>query len=229
MTEQTGESVKSPRPSKEMVAALDANGLHVDWPDNIYVPLEGTFWAGDIKKSVVFHFDYLKDSVKTSADVDRHIVQCLYEAYMDCNWEYDLKENDLDELKHNDNLSWWAVIRLLKASLQNERRLARLYWVASCVVDGEPVPPREQGQGVCETIHITPTMASEIRECLMKAYPNLKGCECAKDIGDTIDSLAWKLNIKESFNLATGVAEPRRKDARPPFYKPMPGVRLLHG
>ena len=216
-------------PSKAMKDALEAEGLHIDWPDYIFVPVVGTFMAGDIEKSITFRFDWEKDSVKTSADVDKCIAEFLYEAYMDCNWEYDLKENDLDELKHNDNLSWWEVIRLLKASLQNERRLARLYWVASCVVNGEPVPPREQGQGVCETIHITPTMATEIRECLMKAYPNLKGCECAKDIGDTIDSLAWKLNIEESFNLATGVAEPRRKDARPPFYKPMPGVGLLHG
>ena len=226
MTEQTGESVKSPRPSKEMVAALDANGLHVDWPDNIYVPLEGTFWAGDIKKSVVFHFDYLKDSVKTSADVDRHIVQCLYEAYMDCNWRYDLKDRDLDELKSSDKLSWWDVIRLIEASLQKERCLSRFYWVASCVVDGEPVPPKEQGQGFCETIHITPTMATEIRECLIKAYPSVKDSPCAKNIGGIIDELAWKLDVNEDFNTETGKSEIRKKKKFRAFYKPMPQFHL---
>jgi hypothetical protein len=223
---KNGDGVISVGPSKTMKDALKAEGLHIDWPDNIFVPVEGTFMAGDIEKSITFHFDYLTASITTSADVDGWIARFLYEAYMDCYWRYDLKDGDLDELKRSDELSWWSVIRLLEASLQKERRLSRFYWVATCVVDGVPVPPREQWQGICETIHITPMMATEIRECLMKAYPNLKGCECAKTIGDTIDALAWKLDVKESFNLKTGVAQPRKKGARRPFYKPMPQLCL---
>ncbi len=95
------------------------------------------------------------------------------------------------------------------------------------MIDGDPIPPREQMQGMCETIYVHPMMANSIRECLMKAYPNLKGSVCADDIGNIIDELAWKLDIKESFNLETGVAEPRKKDARLPLYKPMPQLNLF--
>ena len=224
---KNGDGVKPVGPSEAMKDALEAAGLEVAWPDDIYVPVEGKFRVGrDTEKSITFHFDWEKGFLKTSADFDKCVADTLYREYMDCNWRYDLKERDLEELKRNDDLSWWNVIDLLEVSLQTERSLSRFWWVALCVIDGEPLPPREQGQGMCETIHITPTMATQIRECLMKAYPNLKGCECAKDIGSTIDELAWKLNINESFNPKTGVAEPRKKGARRPFYKPMPGVGL---
>ena len=74
-------------PSKTMKDALKAEGLHIDWPDYIFVPVVGTFLAGDIEKSITFRFDWEKDSVKTSADVDKCIAEFLYEAYMDCNHE----------------------------------------------------------------------------------------------------------------------------------------------
>ena len=224
---KNGDDVKPVGPSEAMKDALAAAGLKVTWPDDIYVPVEGKFRVGrDTEKNITFHFDWEKDSLKRSADFDKCVEGTLYRAYMDCNWRYDLKESDLEELKRNDELSWWNVIDLLEACLQTEKRLSRFWWVALCVIDGEPIPPREQRQGMCETIYITPTMAMEIRECLMKAYPHLKGDECAKDIGSTIDELAWKLDINESFNLKTGVAEPRKKGVRPPLYKPMPQLDL---
>ena len=221
--ENNGDGARPVGPSKAMRDALEAEGLEVVWPDDVHVPAKGKFLVGrDTEKSVTFHFDWVKGPLKTSADFDRVVANFLYEEYMECNWRYDLKERDLEELKRNGELSWGNVIDLLEVSLQTERRLSRFWWVALCVIDGELLPPREQRQGMCETIHITPTMATEIRECLMKAYPHLKGCECAKDIGTTIDDLAWKLDVKESFNLETGMAEPRKEDARRPFYKPMP-------
>ena len=220
--------VKSVGPSKAMKDALEAAGLHIDWPDYIYVPVEGKYWVGrDVEKSITFNFDLEEDSLKTNADFDRCIEQTLYRAYMDCNWRYDLKESDLEELKGNGKLSWCNVVDILVASLQTERRLSRFWWVACCVTDGDPIPPREQMQGMCETIYVHPMMANSIRECLMKAYPNLKGCECAKDIGNIIDELAWKLDIKESFNLKTGVAEPCEKGVSQAFYKPMPQFDLF--
>ena len=215
-------------PSKAMRDALEAEGLHIDWPDDIYVPVEGKFTVGrDTEKCITFHFDWKKDTLKTSADFDRSIEEELYVAYMDCNWYCDLKESDLEELKRSGELSWYNVIDLLNASLQTERRLSRFCWVAGCVIHGDPLPPREKMQGMCETIYIDPTMATQIRECLMKAYPNLKGCECAKNIGRTIDELAWKLDIEESFNLETGVAEYREGGVKPPLYKPMPRLELF--
>ena len=103
-----GGDVKSVGPSKAMKDALEATGLHIEWPDYIYVPVEGKYWVGrGVEKSVTFNFDYEKDSLKTNADFDKSIEQTLYIAYMDCNWRYDLKESDLEELKRNGDLSWW--------------------------------------------------------------------------------------------------------------------------
>ena len=209
--------VKPIRPSKAMMDALESEGLHVDWPDDIFVELKGTFTTkSELEHTVMLDFSYAEDSVKTSADVDKYISQCLYEAWMEYNWIYELKADAFEELRRNDKLNWYEVIRVLTDCIQVERDLSRFCWVVSSVIDGEPVPPKEQMQGYCETVHITPMMAGEIRECLIKAYPNVKDIPCAKHIKDMIDSLAWKLEIKESFNEKTGATEPRAKNATTP-------------
>ena len=219
--------VKSVGPSKAMVDALESEGLHVDWPDDIFVELKGTFTTkSGLEHNVMLDFSYAEDSVKTSADVDQYIAQCLYEAWMEYTWTCELDGSALDELCRTDKLCWSEVIRVLTDCIQTERRLSRFEWVAQSVIDGEPVPPEEQMQGFCETVHITPMMAGEIRDCLILAYPNVKDSPCAKRIKDMIDSLAWKLEIKESFNEKTGATEPRAKNAIRPFYKPMPQLWL---
>ena len=220
-------NVKPIGPSKAMIDALEAEGLQINWPDDIFVAIKGTFSTqSGTEQTVMLDFSYMKDSVKTSADVDRHIAQCLYESWMEYNWIYELKEGAFEELRRNDNLCWSEVIRVLTDCIQTERRLSRFEWVAQSVIDGETIPPKEQMQGFCETVHITPMMAGEIRDCLIKAYPNVKGSPCAKNIKGIIDSLAWKLEIKESFNEKTGATEPRAKNAIRPFYKPMPQLWL---
>lgn len=221
-------NVKTIGPSKSMMDALESEGLHVDWPDDIFVDLKGTFTTGSgLEHTVMLDFSHAEDYVKTSADVDRYIAQCLYEAWMEYTWEVELNADALDELSRNDKLNWYEVIRVLEDCIQTERRLSRFEWVANCVLDGEPIPPKEQRQGFCETVHITPMMAAEIRECLIKAYPSVKDCPCAKNIGDIIDELAWKLDVNESFNTKTGKAEiPQEKKLRW-FYKPMPQLHLL--
>ena len=223
----TDDEVKLPRPSDKMVAALEAEGLHIVWPEYIYVPIKGTFTTeSGSEQTVMIDFSYMKDSVKTIADVDKHIARCLYEALMEYNWIYELKEDTFDELIRNDKLYWREVIRVLYDCIQTERRLSRFDWVASCVLDGEPIPPKEQRQGSCETVHITPMMAGEIRECLIKAYPNVKDSPCAKNIADIIDELAWKLDVNEDFNIETGKSEIRKKEKFRMFYKPMPQLHL---
>lgn len=215
-------------PSKAIMEALESEGLHVEWPDDIFVEIKGTFSTkSGSEHAVLLDFSYMKDAVKTSADVDRHIAQCLYEAWMEYTWTCELRGSVLDELRRNDNLCWSEVIRVLTDCIQKERHLSRFFWVVSSVIDGEPVPLKEQMRGYCETVHIAPMMAGEIRDCLIKAYPNVKGSPCAKNIKDIIDSLAWKLEIKESFNEITGAPEPRATNAIRPFYKPMPQLELL--
>lgn len=221
-------NVKSVGPSKAIMEALKSEGLHVEWPDDIFVEIKGTFSTkSGSEHAVMLDFSYMKDSVKTSEDVDRHIAQCLYEAWMEYTWMVELDWGALAELNSTNKLGWDTVISLLVDCIQKERHLSRFFWVASSVIDGEPLPPKEQMQGYCETVHITPMMAGEIRDCLIKAYPNVKGNPCAKNIKDIIDSLAWKLEIKESFNEITGAPEPRAKNAVRPFYKPMPQLHLL--
>ena len=221
-------SVKPIGPSKAMMDALESEGLHVDWPDDIFVEVKGTFTTGSgSEHAIMLDFSYAENSVKTSADVDRYIAQCLYEAWMEYNWMYELKSDTFEELRRNDNLRWHEVIRVLEDCIQTERRLSRFEWVANCVLDGDPIPPKEQMQGFCETVHITPMMAAEIRECLIKAYPTVKDCPCAKNIGDIIDELAWKLDVNEIFNTKTGKPEiPKKKKFRM-FYKPIPQLHLL--
>ena len=67
--------MKPIRPSKAMMEALESEGLHVDWPDDIFVELKGTFSTkSGSEHAVLLDFSHMKDSVKTSADVDRHIL-----------------------------------------------------------------------------------------------------------------------------------------------------------
>ena len=221
-------NVKPIGPSKAMLDALESEGLQINWPDDIFAAIKGTFSTqSGTEQTVMLDFSYMKDSVKTSADVDRHIAQCLYESWMEYTWMVELDWGALAELNRTNKLGWDTVIRLLVDCIQKERYLSRLAWVASSVIDGEPVPPKEQMQGYCETVHITPIMAGDIRDCLIKAYPNVKDSPCAKHIKNIIDSLAWKLDIKESFNEKTGAPEPRAMNAARPFYKPMPQLQLL--
>ena len=137
-------NVKSVGPSKAMVEALESEGLHVDWPDDIFfVDLKGTFTTGSgLEHTVMLDFSHAEDYVKTSADADRYIAQCLYESWMEYNWIYELKEGAFEELRRNDNLCWSEVIRVLTDCIQTERRLSRFEWVAQSVIHGEPVPPR---------------------------------------------------------------------------------------
>lgn len=220
--------MKPIRPSKAMMEALEMEGLRIDWPDDIFTKIRGTFSTkSGSEHAVMLDFSYMKDSAKTSEDIDKHIAQCLYEAWMEYTWMVELDWGDLAELNSTNKLAWDTVISLLVDYIQKERHLSRFFWVASSVIDGEPVPPKEQMQGYCETVHIAPTMAGEIRDCLIKAYPNVKGSPCAKNIKDIIDTIAWKLEIKESFNEKTGVPEPRAKNAIRLSYKPMPQLHLL--
>ena len=148
--------VKPIRPSKAMMDALESEGLHVDWPDDIFVELKGTFTTkSGLEHNVMLDFSYAEDSVKTSADVDQYISQCLYEAWMEYTWTCELDGSALDELCRTDKLCWSEVIRVLTDCIQTERRLSRFEWVAQSVIDGEPVPP-EDPVWTCPGLLVTP-------------------------------------------------------------------------
>ena len=214
--------VKPNRPSKAMMDALEAEGFHVCWPDDLYCILKGTFKTpGGSEHSVDMYFTEDED-IMSCEEVDYRVARYIYEAWMEYNWEYALSESVFGKLRREGKLCWDEVLRELKDKIRTERILARLCFVAYSVAGGEPVPPREKEQGYCETVHITPQMAGGIRDCLIKAYPSLKGSPCAKNIKETIDSLAEKLEIEESFNEETGVAEPGTGNRDCPLYKPMP-------
>ena len=137
--------VKPVGPSKAMMDALESEGLHVDWPDDIFVELKGTFTTkSGLEHAVMLDFNCAGDSVKTSADVDQYISQCLYEAWMEYTWTCELDGSALDELCRTDKLCWSEVIRVLTDCIETERRLSRFEWVAQSVIDGKTIPPKEQ-------------------------------------------------------------------------------------
>ena len=71
---------------------------------------------------------------------------------MEYTWTCEFDGSALDKLCRTDNLCWSEVIRVLTDCIQTERRLSRFEWVAQSVIYGEPVPPKEQMQGFCETV-----------------------------------------------------------------------------
>ena len=97
--------MKPIRPSKAMMEALESEGLHVDWPDDIFTKIKGTFSTkSGSEHAVMLDFSYMKDSAKTSEDIDKHIAQCLYEAWMEYTWMVELDWGAFAELNSTNKL-----------------------------------------------------------------------------------------------------------------------------
>ena len=140
-------------PTKAMADALEAEGLHIVWPDYIYVPIKGTYTTSDAsEKTLEIDLSGHEDSIETSADVDRAVLQCLYEAYMEFNWRYDLDEGILDDLSRAHKLCWDSVITLIEDAKMTEKLLHRFYCVATAIVNGDPIPPKEKWAYSCEAV-----------------------------------------------------------------------------
>ncbi len=78
-----GSAVMWPQPSKDMVDALEAQGLDIVWPEYIYVPIKGTFTTlNGQEKSVLIDLTGTEGSINES-DIDRAGANCLYAAHME--------------------------------------------------------------------------------------------------------------------------------------------------
>ena len=189
--------VKLVRPSKAMADALEAEGLHVKWPDYIYIPIKGTYTTADgSEKTLEIDLSGLEDSVETSDDVDSAVAHCLYVAYMDFNWRYELDENVLDDLCRNHNLCWDSVITHIENSKLTEKTLHRFYWVAMAIVHGDPIPPKEKWAAPCESVHISPKVATSILDFLKTAHLTMEPDANAHGIETIIGILADKLDVE---------------------------------
>ena len=194
--------VKLVGPSKAMADALEAEGLHINWPDYIYVPIKGFYTTPDgFERILNIDLGGLEDSVETSDDVDSAVAHCLYVAYMEFNWRYELDEKVLSDLYRNHNLCWGRVITHIENSKMTEKTLHRFYWVAMAIVNGDPIPPKEKWADPCETVHLSPKVATAIFEFLKKTRLTTKPGSCPKEIETAIGILAEKLDVEVYDNI----------------------------
>ena len=60
-------NMKSVGPSKALMEALKSEGLHVEWPDDIFVEIKGTFSTkSGSEHAVMLDFSYMKVTAQTS-------------------------------------------------------------------------------------------------------------------------------------------------------------------
>ena len=197
-----GGDAKLVGPSKAMADALESEGLHVKWPDYIYIPIKGTYTTADgSEKTLEIDLSGQEDSVETSADVDSAVAHCLYVAYMEFNWRYELDEKSLSDLRRNHNLCWDSVITHIEDSKLTEKTLHRFYWVAMAIVHGDPIPPKEKWADPCESVHISPKVATSILDFLKTAHSTMEPDANAHGIETIISILADKLDVERPGNI----------------------------
>lgn len=194
-------------PSQAMKDALEAEGLHVAWPDyywpdDTYIEAAATFSPSyDPEYDATIDIGWDAKDNKTSSDVDSAIASCLHYAYMEYEpWRYRLEDYLLELWNGEDKLSWGRILSYIEAKAKAEKLLYRFSCVAGAVGRGEPIPPRELSAETWETIHISLYVATKIRDCLKKTCATMDLGPDSKDIWDIIDVLGYKLDVYETFN-----------------------------
>ena len=176
------------QPSKEMAAALDANGLDIIWPEYIYVPIKGTFrMPNGQEKSVMINLRCGENFIKLTSEVDRSVAHCLYAAYMEFNWKYEA-ERDIEEMKSNSDMSLDSLVRLLEDKQEQEKCLYRFWQIAATVASARP---EDWKNFLDETFHILPEKDAEIERLCPKLEPGT-GAWCG-----VVVPLAHSLGISE--------------------------------
>ncbi len=168
-----GSGLMWPQPSKDMVAALEAQGLDIVWPEYIYVPIKGTFTPlNGREKSVLIDLTGSEKSISAS-DVDRTVANCLYAAYMEFAWRYEA-ERDIDEMKRNSDVSLDNLVRILEDKQEQERLLYRFFVAAQTIVNAQLMPPGEREAMIDKAFYFPPEMEGEIETYLEKVCPTLE-------------------------------------------------------
>lgn len=144
--------IKYVGPSKKMAEALEAEGLHIEWPkaikSNSDLAIEGTFYTGcDWEKIVTIDLRG-KIGLDTKAGVNNAIAYELNEAYeaFDINEELNLNLQGTAEEREARGVP--DAARLLEDMQEQESCLKRFSEVADAVASGKPVPPEEDTRKV---------------------------------------------------------------------------------
>lgn len=194
--------IKFAGPSKKMMAALENEGLSVDWPTTVKgendLAVEGTFYTGcDWEKIVTIDLRD-KEAVGTKSGVDNAIAYELREAYEAFDVNEELKLNMEGSAEEREARGVPDAARLLEDMQEQGKRLQRFAEVAEAVAEGRETPPKEQEPQDGETIHITPQMARDIAWYLKIAYPMMNNLG-KSDVAGFINALNRKLGVKGHF------------------------------
>ena len=169
--------VKPVGPSKEMADALEAQGLKIAWPEYIYVPIKGTFTTKTRpteEKSVVIDLHYYdKEGFATAADVDEAVAQCLYEVYMEFDWQYEA-DGVIDEMRHNPDFSLDGLVCILEDKQEQQRLLYRFSLAARMIVAAQLLPPGEREEKIDQAFYFPAEMEGGIETYLEKVCPTLE-------------------------------------------------------
>ena len=142
-----GKRIKFAGPTKKMVEALEAEGLHIDWPKVVKsdsdLAIEGMFYTGcDWEKLVLID---LRDEgdLSTKANVDAAISNQLDEAYENFSIDEELKMNLQGSQEEREARGVPDAERLLEDMQEQDACLKRFAEVAEAISSGRPVPPSE--------------------------------------------------------------------------------------
>ncbi len=189
-----GSGVMWSQPSKDMVDALEAQGLDIIWPEYIYVPIKGTFKTlNGQEKSVLIDLTGSEGSINVS-DIDRTVANCLYAAYMEFAWRYEA-ERDIDEMMRKSDMSIDSLVHILEDKQEQERLLYRFFVTAQTIVNAQPMPPGEREAMINKAFYFPPEMEGEIETYLEQVCPTLEpgtGAWCG-----IVVPLAHRLGISE--------------------------------
>ena len=158
-------------PSKEMIAALKAQGLNIAWPEYIYAPIKVTYTTKTRpteEKCVVIDLHCFEEKgFATEHDVDWGIVEELYSTYMGFNWEYEANKSPEPRETIDD------IVRLYEDKQEQEKRLYRFQWVATAVVKSRDMSTGEWQSPFDEEFHIRPEVDAEMDRYLERTCPKL--------------------------------------------------------
>ena len=141
-----GKRIKFAGPTKKMVEALEAEGLHIDWPkvvnSNSDLAIDGMFYTGcDWEKLVLID---LRDEgdLSTKANVDAAISNQLDEAYENFSIDEELKLNLQGSQEEREARGVPDAERLLEDIQEQDACLKRFAEVAEAISSGRPVPSK---------------------------------------------------------------------------------------
>lgn len=191
-----GKRIKFAGPTKKMVEALEAEGLHIVWPKVVKsdsdLAIEGMFYTGcDWEKLVLID---LRDEgdLSTKANVDAAISNQLDEAYENFSIDEEFKMNLQGSQEEREARGVPDAERLLEDMQEQDACLKRFAEVAEAISSGRPVPSKTD----TAEITISGADAKLIVERLGQLKDIMLGISGSENYRADVQSLMDMLNYK---------------------------------